>query len=166
MSRRDSRGLHPAAGMICFSRRGFSRKTGLVELGSRLIASIMISVVMIRFHLIPRSIFPERLSAFEVGCFLTGVCLIFLMAGQKLTRCLFVWLGQWGQRAFEKGNYQQAARFLYLFSLDRNNDYDETGEAHRTLLAALLHLGRDREATRVAARCERLGFETDLEAKD
>jgi hypothetical protein len=99
-----------------------------------------------------------------IACLLIWFVLITLF--HAALHAFFAYLFERGESAFEAGEFERAVRYFRWFTFSHNEHYDDSGEAHRALLAALLHLKRYKEAERVTRRCEKLGFETDLEAKD
>ena len=142
--------------------RGFSKDNLLRGLAAALaLASLLTAVVRC---LNKRPGFRSILVEVWIYCFIILFLLLTLVhAGMHF---LFALLHDLGERAFEQSNFDRAAHYLKPFAWGGNDHYDESGDAHRMLLASLIHLQRDQEAARVAKRCEKLGFESDLEAKD
>lgn len=89
-----------------------------------------------------------------------------LTLAHALVHLAFSLLHDAGMAAAQAGEHERAVRRLGWFAVAGFHHYDESGDAHRALLACLLHLGRDAEARRVLQRCERLGIDPELEAKD
>jgi len=148
--------------------RGFSKENllrGLV--GAIVVATVTLLFLMPIEFLLGANFGPsESLSPLVIWFFSVAIWFVLITLFHAMLHAFFAFLFARGEKAFEQGNYSRAIRCLRWFAFGHNDHYDESGEAHRALLAALLHLKHYPEAERITKRCERLGFETDLEAKD
>jgi len=147
---------------------GFSKENLL----RGLIAAIVVASITLLFvepivMLLDASFGPSRsLSPFLLWAALLLIWFVLITLFHAALHAFFAFVFERGEAAFEAGDFDRAVRYLRWFTYAHNEHYDESGEAHRALLAALLHLKRYEEAERITRRCEKLGFETDLEAKD
>ena len=148
--------------------RGFSKENLFRGLIAAVVVATVIVVLLLPFVALLRVNFgpSKSFSPFLLWLFLALIWFVLITLFHAMLHAFFALLHQRGEAAFECGDHRGAIRLLYLFSIGVNHHYDESGEAHRALLAAYLHLKRDEDAARITERCENLGFETDLEAKD
>lgn len=148
--------------------RGFSKENllrGLV--GALVVATVTLLFVLPIDSLLGANFGPsEALSPATIWLLSVIVWFVLITLFHAVLHAIFAFLFARGEKAFEERDYEQAIRWLRWFAFGHNDHYDESGEAHRALLAALLHLKHYRQAERITKRCEKLGFETDLEAKD
>jgi hypothetical protein len=148
--------------------RGFSQENLL----RGLVSAVVISTIMLLFiepimMMLGSNFGPsESVSPLLLWFYLTLIWFILLTLFHAALHAFFAWKFERGETAFERGDFERAAHHLGWFARGTNDHYDESGEAHRALLASLLHLKRYEEAEKLTRRCEKLGFETDLEAKD
>lgn len=152
--------------------RGFSRENLLKGLIGAVAIATVISLVLIpllgflRANFAPAKSETESLSPLLVWLALVVIWFVLLTLLHAALHAFFALLHERGEAAFDRGDYKSAVRYLYLFSVAANDHYDDSGDAHRALLACFMHLKRDRCAEKLVKRCEKLGFETDLGAKD
>jgi len=149
--------------------KGFSKENLLCGLVAAVIVATLTLTVLAPLTFLLRADFgspSESMSPLLIWFFSVLIWFVLITLFHAALHAFFAFLSDRGEKAFEQGDYSRAIRYLRWFSFSHNDHYDESGEAHRALLSALLHLKRDAEAERISKRCEKLGFETDLEAKD
>jgi hypothetical protein len=148
--------------------KGFSKENLLRGLIAAIVVSTVLLILLSPIVLLLGENFgpSERMSPLLLWFYSVLICFALLTLFHAALHAFFALMFARGEKAFERGDYEHAIRCLRWFTYAHNEHYDESGEAHRALLAALIHTKRDDEAARVAQRCEKLGFETDLEAKD
>lgn len=148
--------------------RGFSQENLL----RGLIASVVVAGVIMLFiepltMMLGSNFGPsESVPPLLLWLYMTLIWFVLFTLFHAALHAFFAWKFERGEKAFEQGQYERAARYLAWFARGTNDHYDDSGEAHRALLASLLHLKRFEEAEKLTRRCEKLGYETDLEAKD
>ena len=148
--------------------RGFSKENLL----RGLVAAVVVATVTLIFvepiiMLLGANFGPSHaLSPVLLWLYSVAIWFVLITLFHAALHAFFAFMLERGETAFEAGDYERAVRCFRWFTFSHNEHYDESGEAHRALLAALLHLKRYDEAKQVVQRCEQLGFETDLEAKD
>ena len=149
--------------------RGFSKENLLRGLVAAVIVGTITLMILSPLVVLLRMDFgsaSESMSPFLIWLYSVLIWFVLITLFHAALHAFFAFLFDRGEKAFEQGDYVRAIRYLRWFSLGQNDHYDESGEAHRAHLSALLHLKQDAEAKRLAKRCEELGFETDLEGKD